>query len=227
MVSNVRLRLIGDVHGKAKDYYKLIREVPYTIQVGDLGFADTYETLRFIDPARDRMIEGNHDDYDNRCHFRLGEFGVHTVPNFGDIFFVRGAWSIDCKWRIAHERKGGDRIWWEQEELSIQELNEAIRLYKEVKPDFVISHDCPHSINLEISDPQFVKGCGYEWPVPTRTSLALQTMFEAHQPQYWIFGHYHKSWVGHRDGTEFRCLAELEHLDFTKRLIPLNRKKDD
>jgi len=31
-----------------------------------------------------------------------------------------------------------------------------------------------------------------------------------HKPDLWIFGHFHNSWTQTIQGTEFRCLAELE-----------------
>ena len=29
----------------------------------------------------------------------------------------------------------------------------------------------------------------------SRTSQLLERMFEAHQPDHWIFGHFHRDWV--------------------------------
>ena len=41
-------------------------------------------------------------------------------------------------------------------------------------------------------------------------------MFEKHQPKLWFFGHHHKSWTMMIDGTQFRCLNELEVYDIPK-----------
>jgi hypothetical protein len=43
----------------------------------------------------------------------------------------------------------------------------------------------------------------------SRTSLALQEMFEAHQPSAWYFGHFHLNREFLIGETKFRCLAEM------------------
>jgi hypothetical protein len=45
--------------------------------------------------------------------------------------------------------------------------------------------------------------------VESRTSLALQEMFEAHQPSAWYFGHFHINREFLIGETKFRCSAEL------------------
>jgi hypothetical protein len=43
----------------------------------------------------------------------------------------------------------------------------------------------------------------------SRTSRALQEMFEAHQPSAWYFGHFHLNREFLIRETNFRCLAEM------------------
>jgi hypothetical protein len=45
--------------------------------------------------------------------------------------------------------------------------------------------------------------------VESRTSLALQEMFEAHQPSAWCFGHFHVKREFLIGETKFRCLAGM------------------
>jgi hypothetical protein len=45
--------------------------------------------------------------------------------------------------------------------------------------------------------------------VESRTSRALQEMFEAHQPSAWYFGHFHINREFLIGGTKFDCLAEM------------------
>jgi predicted phosphodiesterase len=47
----------------------------------------------------------------------------------------------------------------------------------------------------------------------TRTGLALQAMFEIHQPEVWLFGHWHINKVQKIGATNFICLAELSFID--------------
>jgi hypothetical protein len=44
----------------------------------------------------------------------------------------------------------------------------------------------------------------------------LQELFNIHQPKKWFFGHYHQSWSMTINGTDFRCLNELEIAVLTK-----------
>lgn len=193
-------RLIGDVHGHYEHYLPLLREAQSTIQIGDLGL--DYTILSSVDAKRHRVFGGNHDNYDtmgNWPHF-LGDYGVHTVDGFGDIFFIRGGISID-----RHRRKEGVS-WWEKEELSMAQCYAAINEYKRVKPKFVLSHECPQSIVPSVTQSSLV--------IPSRTKQLLEEMFAAHQPERWVFGHYHTSWNTSINNTLFTCLDHLECLDF-------------
>ena len=193
------LRLIGDVHGHYEHYHQLLRKARSSVQVGDFGF--DYMTLRGVDARRHKILGGNHDNYDdmeNWPHF-LGNYGVHTVEGFGDLFFVRGGISIDRHLRI----EGHD--WWKAEELDMNECYSALLEYENVKPDFVVTHECPSTIVPYVTESSLT--------TPSRTKQLLERMFAVHQPDSWVFGHYHRSWDATIDGTHFTCLDELECLD--------------
>jgi hypothetical protein len=225
MSKRPRLRIIGDCHAKHHEYVKLL-DADYTIQVGDMGFSDTYDFLnKEVNPKYHRFIPGNHDAYDCLPEHSLGNFGIYNVPTFGDVFFVRGAFSIDVAYRKSIMSKGAAKCWWSEEELPYSELEKAIELYKQVKPDFVVAHDAPTCITREISDPSITRSFGFPDYIRTRTGEALQMMFESHAPQYFVFGHWHMSWNKFRNGCHFICLNELEHLDFHKKLVPSFPKK--
>lgn len=115
-------------------------------------------------------------------HF-LGHYGNYTPPGVENpvlnpkMFFVRGAFSIDKKFRTPC------LDWFEDEELTYKLMCDAITFYKNAKPDIVISHDCPGVIYpmLGIFDSHL-----------SATANMLTQMFEYHQPKYWIFGHHHQ-----------------------------------
>jgi hypothetical protein len=193
--------LIGDVHGKYKRYHEIIREKdrhPYTIQLGDFGF--NYDTLKNVDPDRHKFIGGNHDNYDivTQVPHYLGDFGNFSL-NGVDFFFYRGAHSIDRMYRTA----GVD--WWMQEENTIETFMEARKLYAETKPKVVLTHCCPTNIIPSLLPP-------FSQIMQSTTDWALQELYNIHQPELWIFGHYHvsrviqNSWVD----TKFVCVNELE-----------------
>jgi len=196
---NNSITLIGDVHGKYKRYHEIIREKdrhPYTLQLGDFGFR--YDTLKNVDSTRHLILPGNHDNYNdcyNHSHF-LGDYG-HTSLNRVKFFYYRGAYSIDRQSRTV----GID--WWEDEQVTVDQFMKARELYRQIKPDIVITHDCPDEVAFRLLKPHQRK---YE----NLTGWALQELFNIHQPKIWRFGHWHQSWNMNISGTDFRCLNELE-----------------
>jgi len=200
------LTLVGDVHENLADYVRLVEPSEYSIQLGDLGF--NYSLLEQLDPARHRFLPGNHDNYAALPPHALGDFGVWKIPRAepegpsGEIFFVRGAFSIDRSSRTENVD------WFTQEELTEEQLAEATRLYAEVKPDFVISHDCPTSLLPYVTN----------YRSAMQTNQGLQKMLDIHRPKRWIFAHHHFTWGKEIDGTLFICVGELAALDMDKRL---------
>lgn len=220
------LRLIGDVHGRISDYVKLAQEAEYSIQVGDLGFEYHNEHGRgeidVLDPVRHRVIGGNHDDYttlDGGLTFHrqpphyLGDFGTVEFPGVPKIFYMRGARSIDQQSRT----EGWD--WWPEEELSYRKMNEALVAYNDLKPEFVITHECPAFLVSEVTR--------FKAPLrPSNTANALEAMFENHTPQAWFFGHFHNNWSMTFKGTYFRCLDICATYDIESRVSSLKRANE-
>ena len=190
------ITLIGDAHGQYDRYVKMARKREYTIQIGDLGFK--YECLKNLDPENHKVVAGNHDNYDTIGEWPhyLGDYGMASLGGV-DFFFYRGAYSIDRQWRTI----GVD--WWEQEQLKIEDFMKAREVYREMKPDIVITHDCPENIGFMLLPP----GARI---YQNTTSWALQEFFNIHQPKMWRFGHWHRSWRMTVGQTDFRCLDELE-----------------
>ena len=207
----IHFRMIGDVHGRIDEYVKLASEAEYSIQVGDLGFS--YLGMESLDPARHRVVGGNHDNYttDGGCFTKqpphyLGDFGTLELPGVPKIFYVRGARSVDRQMRT----EGLD--WWPDEELKYGRLSEAISAYIDAKPDVVITHECPAFLVNEVT----------RWKVPLRpstTAFALEAMWTNHQPKVWIFGHFHHDWSMSFKGTYFRCLDIQTTYDMYKPFV--------
>lgn len=211
-------RIIGDIHGKIYDYrsYSLVTgirgrqivEPERSIQVGDfgIGFFSAFWHQNEIEWQKEhpqhRFIRGNHDD-PVMCKSMPGWIEDGTVE--GDVMYVGGAWSIDHEWRTA----GVD--WWPDEELSYEELEKLITKFGEVKPRVMITHDCPTSVAWDM----FIsKGDAFPGPqIKTRTGEAFQAMFEIHQPELWVFGHWHNTRKMEKNGTTFQCLGELDYID--------------
>lgn len=190
----VTLRLIGDVHGHYDAYIALAKKAKYSIQLGDLGFS--YSCFQALDPDNHKFLGGNHDNYSvvHKYKHYLGDYGTIRLPSCPEIFFVRGAYSIDREMRIL----GID--WWAEEQLTAKEGYLAIEMYKTHKREFVISHDCPLCVKKLLCHGRMI---------PDRTSFLLQEMFEIYQPRLWIFAHHHIPFDRTIDGTRFICLPEL------------------
>lgn len=234
------LRVIGDVHGKYDRYAHVASEAEYSLQVGDMGFDYRYIT-RIVNSDNHKVIGGNHDNYtkhpcphcnddvnmggecmscngkgyfygDQSKHF-LGDYGIWQPPEFEPIFFFRGAWSIDWKYRTP------EISWWEDEEIPYQHMLRGFQFYKQVQPEFVVTHTCPFSIVPSIP---FDKIFGDVIHKP-RTEEILDQMYEEWQPKVWIFGHWHVDWekvfTHPKTGkqTRFICVAELSYKDFPKK----------
>ena len=199
------ITILADVHGKYRRMHEIIREknrYEYIVQIGDLGF--DYQTLDNVDPNKFKIVGGNHDNYDKIIHIPhyLGDYGYAELNGI-NFFFYRGAYSIDRQYRTI----GID--WWENEQVSIDQFMKARELYREIKPDIMISHDCPDFLASMYIGPN---GRMFE----NLTTWALGELYTIHQPKLWIHAHWHFSKTTIYENTKFICLAELETYRLTK-----------
>jgi hypothetical protein len=196
------MRLIGDVHGYIDTYRNIIKDAEYSVQLGDMGFGSDYDKLiEYVDCSRHKFIPGNHDNY-NRLPPHAFPRGYDFVK-FGNLefFYVTGALSVDKRHRIK------DISWWEQEELTYQEGNDMLSMYEKIKPDIILSHDCPQSVLcLVASNSMKIDMLSY-------TSKLFQEMLNIHKPQLWCFGHHHYSRDVDIQNTTFQCIGELKYID--------------
>jgi hypothetical protein len=199
---------IGDVHSRFKRYMHLIKAPPgggagmdCSLQLGDMGVgfparymleasfpasdeealvapAKVRETHAPVLSAAHRFIRGNH-DHPEMCRRHpcyLGDCGyLHEL----EMCFVSGGMSVD-----RDERRFG-YDWWPNEELAPATLEEMVRQFGDLKPRIVASHECP-------TDAKHHAVCNFaKIGIVSRTERALQRMFEAHQPEIWVFAHHH------------------------------------
>jgi predicted phosphodiesterase len=209
-------RLIGDIHGLVYEYksYAIGDFDGPTIQLGDfgVGFGQSnlwYEGLSsFMTKNNARMIRGNHDN-PSVCKEMPGWINDGTVED--DIMYIGGAWSIDNP--VAPPgwyRRTAGVDWWFDEECSDEQFEQMFEKYKQVKPRVMITHDCPATVSREMFwGSGFLKGPIY----PNRTSAWFDRFYEAHQPEFQFFGHWHKSMTYKRGNTTFVCLGELDTID--------------
>lgn len=198
---------VGDCHGKIKRFLKILEKYPdkKVLQVGDMGCG--FRGVRLPKLADGHAwFAGNH-DCPSLCAAHpnnVGRFGI-----WENVFFVSGGFSIDAAYRVPGV------TWWADEQLNREEMEEALDLYVKTKPRVVATHDAPISLypQLMAADPRgALRGPLYE----NNTALLFEAMFTAHQPEMWFFGHWHYPWSQKINGTQFRCLAELEAFELTE-----------
>ena len=180
--------IIGDVHGYTKTYQKWLRQnldpSQRTIQIGDMGLGFAGVGLH---PMADnhKFFRGNHDN-PQKCREHRNYLGDYGYLEEDGIFWIAGAWSIDRAYRVE------GISWWPDEELSYDELGNAIALYEKVRPRFVLSHEAPSVAGKVLLHgqlgPYFTAKLACSM---SRTAEAMQQMLDIHQPERWIFGHYH------------------------------------
>ena len=205
-----KIRFIGDVHGKFKGYRKRIRNVDYSVQIGDMGIGFKErrgdEIVALANPPFDSMSKGKHwfirGNHDNPESCRRHPFWIPDGSYIDGVFYLGGALSVD-----KHRRIEG-LSWWADEECSITELYALVDKYIELRPKIVVTHDCPSSIADMIMGHDKAKQ-----QKPSVTRYALESMFHAHQPELWVFGHWHKTLTIEEQGTTFVCLGELSYMD--------------
>jgi predicted phosphodiesterase len=190
--------LLGDVHGKFDTLLKYkVKEDQSYLQVGDLGVGFPRLPVPKL-PSNFFYIRGNHDNPEFcKTHINyLGDFGYNLKL---DLFWMGGAFSPDWELRTP----GYD--WWFSEELNVQQLNEALELYSRVRPRYVVTHECPECVRPTL----FPKSSDLH----SRTPHYLGEMLAIHQPEIWIFGHYHRSIIKKIGQTTFVCLNELSKFE--------------
>lgn len=193
--------IIGDVHGKVDEYQRILKKkkAKKSVQVGDFGLKREHDWfLENMDCSRHKVLFGNHDYY----HYLLREHSVCENSLYDgerDIFYVRGAFSIDYRLRTP----GLD--WFSDEEIAYRDFQPTIDRYYATRPSTVITHDCP-----ELAANTFF---AFPSKFHTRTGHLLDVLFESWKPDLWVFGHYHCSIKEKIGKTLFRCLDELECME--------------
>lgn len=209
------IRFIGDVHGKYKQYKRLLKNSPgSTIQVGDMGVGFRHiggwrDGEMMANPPHRQMVKGKHrfirGNHDNPIECKKHSQWIADGTTEEGVMFVGGALSID-----QHLRKEG-YSWWRDEELSISELMDVVDKYVDYRPDVMVTHDCPCDVGTEILR-KFYQVSGDK--LKSRTAQAFQSMWSAHSPRLWVFGHFHVPFDHTLRGTRFVCIPELEYRDF-------------
>jgi calcineurin-like phosphoesterase family protein len=204
------IRFIGDVHGKWKQYKKIISECDTSIQVGDfgVGFVSKITEAIHSNPPYDHMKKGDHrfirGNHDNPNECKKHPFWIPDGTMIHDkIFCIGGAKSID-----AHHRTQGYN-WWMNEELSYKEFLILCDAYEQLKPEVIVAHEMPESLTYIVCS----KCNMTKYDDPSVTRQFLDNILEIHKPKLFIHGHWHVNHHTIYNDVEYIGLGELEYVD--------------
>ena len=105
--------------------------------------------------------------------------------HLGDMncLFIPGAWSIDGMYRQAHGLP-----WEYDEELSMIEQYQIVKIVNENRIDYVFSHDCPYRWQEELKE--------FFLPIKVKSQIGFNLFLnnvlgDLKNLDKWYFGHYH------------------------------------
>jgi predicted phosphodiesterase len=202
-----------NVHAKFKQYREITERCyasgheQMMVQVGDFGLGfqregdlSNQEILDYVQYRNHWIVRGNHDSvpmFRNLDSYIGNQFRfINKFSIVNGMLFVAGAESIDKRIRVS----GVD--YWPDEELSMPEFYDIIGQAQRSRPTIVFSHAAPSFVAHEM--------LGSKAEKHSRTEIALAALAERVNPDFWFFGHYHRSWTRKIGSTRFQCLDELE-----------------
>jgi len=215
------MRLIGDIHGNWPYYETLVKGVDKSVQVGDFGIGfppcNNQNKQERIDKrlkntfsrGEHRFIRGNHDNPSVcKTYKEYISDGTIEVIEGKTIMYIGGALSIDGPSFVPNWRTEG-KDWWPDEELSYNDLSVMVQVYEDIKPDVMITHECPESISNVLFSSFKNDGEAFY----SRTRRAFDTMLSIHTPKLWVFGHWHKAKDTVLYDTRYICLDINQYID--------------
>lgn len=110
-----------------------------------------------------------------------------TLENGKRFLFIGGAYSIDKDYRLAMKWP-----WFEDEELSYQEMKDILSKVADQSFDCVFTHTCP--LSWQPYD-KFVQGFN-ESEISRRMENFLEEVSNSISFSHWFFGHYHHDRLG-------------------------------
>lgn len=110
------------------------------------------------------------------------EGGLYHIGDM-NCLFIPGAWSIDGMYRQAHGLP-----WEYDEELSMIEQYQIVKIVNENRIDYVFSHDCPYRWQEELKE--------FFLPIKVKPQIGFNLFLnnvlgDLKNLDKWYFGHYH------------------------------------
>lgn len=131
----------------------------------------------------DKFVHGDvyvEKDFPNIRYFRDDVTEYNIMGN--EILCIPGAYSVDKWYRL---QRGS--LWFEDEQLTADEMAYADREYRGRHYEFVFSHTCP--LSFQPTD-LFLRGLDQS-TVDNTMEVWLESFKDKIEWKYWLFGHYH------------------------------------
>ena len=210
-----RVFVTGDIHGDWRDLTYRVDRIPdaskddLLIVLGDCGFfyyhyyGNTKKDYEFQDyaanlPITILCIQGNHevpfkempaerikllggDGYESHGLY-FAENGTELIINGKKCLVVGGAYSVDKEIRLLRKYS-----WWENEELSDEELAAIEKRVAGKSYDYVFTHTCPFS---KLPREVFLSEVDQS-KVLNRTEKSLERIMNSITFDKWYCGHFH------------------------------------
>ena len=109
------------------------------------------------------------------------DWGIYTLGKY-KVAVIGGAYSVDKKYRLLRGAQ-----WFEDEQLSTNEMIECIKEFMGKKVDMVLTHTCP--VNYEPCD-LFLVSIN-QASVDKSMEIFLEELSKLFYWKVWCFGHYH------------------------------------
>jgi hypothetical protein len=200
------IKYVGDIHGNLEAIQEIEDDLQVddvVVQVGDLGigfYKDCpviayFQSYRPFGPTW-LTCGGNHDNWDLLKPTQHRYFNLNWAPfisSWGRLHWVHrgstvviedirhlffgGARSYD-----KHHRTAG-RDWWEAEEPTYDEWNTFADGFN-VRPDVVVTHDCPSFVPIETCKDQ-------SDPMRCQMTKLFDMTDSKKRPYLWASGHHH------------------------------------
>ena len=193
---------VGDIHGDWNKFNSFMNEMnhkhkqPITFIIcGDVAYFWMFESIPRVKVPKDCRviwIPGNHENWEEIDKFPLGKihelqdnvflasFGAIEEIEGRKILFCGGAESIDKNMRTPFID------WFPQEIITHKDMNYILDLQKQ-KVDILVSHTCANMIVDKLTK-EFV----FHEKQMDPSMKALDLIVEKFNPNFCIFGHFHK-----------------------------------
>jgi 3-oxoacid CoA-transferase subunit A len=210
-----RVYVTGDFHGQISDLAERVECIPnsskddllivlgdcaffYSVYYNDLGKDFARQKYAAKLPITLLCIQGNHevpykemlakknkllggDGFESNGIY-FADNGTVLKINGKKCLVVGGAYSVDKDWRLMR-----GSAWWNNEELSDDELNSIYEKVKNSHYDFVLTHTCPYD---KLPREVFLEGVDQS-KIENRTEKALQRIKYAITFDHWYCGKFH------------------------------------